>query len=66
MLYIEIDLEESMDKIEIINFYEVKEVVGIKFWCYYAGYVLGVVMFMIEIVGVKVRFSFGSFFFARS
>ena len=41
MLYTETDLEESMDKIETINFHEVKEVAGIKFWCYHAGHVLG-------------------------
>lgn len=49
MLYTETDLEESMDKIETINFHEVKEVAGIKFWCYHAGHVLGAAMFMIEI-----------------
>ena len=31
MLYTESDLEESMEKIETINFHEVKEVAGIKF-----------------------------------
>ncbi len=55
MLYTETDLEESMEKIETINFHEVKEVSGIKFWCYHAGHVLGAAMFMIEIAGVKVR-----------
>lgn len=55
MLYTETDLEESMDKIETINFHEVKEVAGIKFWCYHAGHVLGAAMFMIEIAGVKVK-----------
>jgi len=54
MLYTETDLEDSMDKIETINFHEVKEVAGIKFWCYHAGHVLGAAMFMIEIAGVKV------------
>lgn len=57
MLYTETDLEESMDKIETINFHEVKEVAGIKFWCYHAGHVLGAAMFMIEIAGVKVTSS---------
>lgn len=55
MLYTETDLEESMEKIETINFHEVREVAGIKFWCYHAGHVLGAAMFMIEIAGVKVR-----------
>lgn len=63
MLYTETDLEESMDKIETINFHEVKEVAGIKFWCYHAGHVLGAAMFMIEIAGVKVT---GLLFFFTS
>uniref|UniRef100_A0A4W3HXE4 Cleavage and polyadenylation specificity factor subunit 3 n=1 Tax=Callorhinchus milii TaxID=7868 RepID=A0A4W3HXE4_CALMI len=57
MLYTESDLEESMDKIETINFHEVKEVAGIKFWCYHAGHVLGAAMFMIEIAGVKILYT---------
>lgn len=60
MLYTETDLEESMDKIETINFHEVKEVAGVKFWCYHAGHVLGAAMFMIEIAGVKVNKFFKS------
>ncbi|KAF3844910.1 hypothetical protein F7725_008073, partial [Dissostichus mawsoni] len=52
MLYTETDLEESMDKIETINFHEVKE-----FWCYHAGHVLGAAMFMIEIAGVKLLYT---------
>lgn len=48
-----------MDKIETINFHEEKDVMGIKFWAYNAGHVLGAAMFMIEIAGVKVD----SFFF---
>lgn len=55
MLYTEADLEASMDKIETINFHEEKDVLGIKFWAYNAGHVLGAAMFMIEIAGVKVR-----------
>lgn len=54
MLYTESDLEASMDKIETINFHEEKDVMGIKFWAYNAGHVLGAAMFMIEIAGVKV------------
>uniref|UniRef100_H3C2X6 Cleavage and polyadenylation specificity factor subunit 3 n=1 Tax=Tetraodon nigroviridis TaxID=99883 RepID=H3C2X6_TETNG len=57
MLYAETDLEESMDKIETINFHEVREVAGIKFWCYHAGHVLGAAMFMIEIAGVKLLYT---------
>jgi len=51
MLYTEADLEASMDKIEVLNFHEEKEVKGIRFWAYHAGHVLGAAMFMIEIAG---------------
>lgn len=60
MLYTEADLEASMDKIEVINFHEEKDVMGIKFWAYNAGHVLGAAMFMIEIAGVKVGIVFKS------
>ncbi|XP_054154499.1 cleavage and polyadenylation specificity factor subunit 3-like [Oppia nitens] len=57
MLYTESDLEQSMDRIETINFHEEKEVSGIRFWCYNAGHVLGAAMFMIEIAGVKILYT---------
>lgn len=57
MLYTEKDLEESMDKIDVINFHEEKEVGGVRFWCYNAGHVLGAAMFMIEIAGVKILYT---------
>ncbi|RWS27769.1 cleavage and polyadenylation specificity factor subunit 3-like protein, partial [Leptotrombidium deliense] len=57
MLYNEADLEASMDKIEVVNFHEEKEVGGVRFWCYNAGHVLGAAMFMIEIAGVKVLYT---------
>ncbi|KAF2887092.1 hypothetical protein ILUMI_19081 [Ignelater luminosus] len=57
MLYTESDLEASMDKIETINFHEEKDVLGIKFWAYNAGHVLGAAMFMIEIAGVKILYT---------
>nr|CAB3233529.1 cleavage and polyadenylation specificity factor subunit 3 [Phallusia mammillata] len=56
-LYTEADLEESMTRIETINFHEEKVVNGIKFWCYHAGHVLGAAMFMIEIAGVRVLYT---------
>ncbi|KAL5006926.1 hypothetical protein ScPMuIL_015732 [Solemya velum] len=57
MLYSDIDIEKSMEKIETINFHQEVEVNGIKFWCYTAGHVLGAAMFMIEIAGVKVLYT---------
>lgn len=57
LLYTEADLKASMEKIEVVNFHEIKEVAGIKFWCYQAGHVLGAAMFMIEIAGVKILYT---------
>lgn len=57
MLYTEADLEATMDKIEVINFHEEKDVRGVKFWAYHAGHVLGAAMFMIEIAGVKILYT---------
>jgi len=57
VLYTEKDLDNSLDKIEVLNFHEEKEVNGIRFWCYNAGHVLGAAMFMIEIAGVKLLYT---------
>jgi len=57
MLYNEKDLENTMSKIETINFHQEMEVNGVKFWAYTAGHVLGAAMFMIEIAGVKVLYT---------
>ncbi|XP_041984334.1 cleavage and polyadenylation specificity factor 73 [Aricia agestis] len=57
MLYTESDLENSMDRIETINFHEEKDIRGVRFWAYNAGHVLGAAMFMIEIAGVKVLYT---------
>lgn len=57
MLYTEADLEASMEKIETINFHEERDVMGVRFWAYNAGHVLGAAMFMIEIAGVKVLYT---------
>uniref|UniRef100_A0A7I4YP52 Beta-lactamase and RNA-metabolising metallo-beta-lactamase domain containing protein n=1 Tax=Haemonchus contortus TaxID=6289 RepID=A0A7I4YP52_HAECO len=57
MLYTDEDLERSMEKIEVIDFHEQKEVNGIRFWPYVAGHVLGACMFMIEIAGVRALYT---------
>ncbi|XP_002736621.1 cleavage and polyadenylation specificity factor subunit 3 [Saccoglossus kowalevskii] len=57
MLYTDNDLENSMDRIETIDFHVETEVLGVKFWCYNAGHVLGAAMFMIEIAGVKLLYT---------
>ncbi|PAV77890.1 hypothetical protein WR25_05920 [Diploscapter pachys] len=56
-LYTEDDLDKSMEKIEVIDFHEQKEVNGVRFWPYVAGHVLGACMFMIEIAGVKILYT---------
>lgn len=57
MLYTEADLEATMEKIETINFHEERDVMGVRFWAYNAGHVLGAAMFMIEIAGVKILYT---------
>ncbi|XP_071796062.1 cleavage and polyadenylation specificity factor subunit 3-like [Asterias amurensis] len=57
MLYTDNDLQNSMDRIETINFHQEIEASGVKFWCYNAGHVLGAAMFMIEIAGVKILYT---------
>jgi len=57
MLFSEKNLEESLGRIDCVNFHEEKEVSGIKFWCYHAGHVLGAAMFMVQIAGVKVLYT---------
>lgn len=62
MLYTEQDIENSMKKIETINFHQEMDINGVRFWCYTAGHVLGAAMFMIEIAGVKVCVQAGLLF----
>lgn len=57
ILYTDADLEASMEKIETINFHEERDVMGVRFWAYNAGHVLGAAMFMIEIAGIKVLYT---------
>jgi cleavage and polyadenylation specificity factor subunit 3 len=48
MLYTETDLENSMSKIETINFHQEIEIEGVKFWCYHGThFILGLVKFQI-------------------
>lgn len=57
MLFTEADLEASMEKIETVNFHEERDVMGVRFWAYNAGHVLGAAMFMLEICGVKILYT---------
>jgi cleavage and polyadenylation specificity factor subunit 3 len=47
----------SLDRIELIDFYQEVEERGIKFTAYPAGHVLGAAMFLIEIDGVKILYT---------
>ncbi|KAJ2720950.1 endoribonuclease ysh1 [Coemansia sp. Benny D115] len=56
-LYTEADLISAHAKIEEIDVHQQIEVNGIKFTAYNAGHVLGAVMYLIEIAGVKVLYT---------
>ena len=57
LIYKEADINDSMNKIETIDYHQEIEVEGIKFICYNAGHVLGAAMFMIEIGGVHILYT---------
>lgn len=43
--------------LQVIDFHQLQEVNGIKFWCYTAGHVLGAAMFAVDIAGVRVLYT---------
>lgn len=51
------DINQTMDKIELIDYHEERQFRGIKFSCYRAGHVLGAAMFMINIGGIRVLYT---------
>eukprot|EP00612_Vaucheria_litorea_P000458 CAMPEP_0171457986 /NCGR_PEP_ID=MMETSP0945-20130129/3841_1 /TAXON_ID=109269 /ORGANISM="Vaucheria litorea, Strain CCMP2940" /LENGTH=665 /DNA_ID=CAMNT_0011983695 /DNA_START=110 /DNA_END=2105 /DNA_ORIENTATION=- len=57
VIYDEKDLNDCVEKIELIDYHQVLEHEGIKFWCYNAGHVLGAAMYMIEIAGVHILYT---------
>ncbi|OBA14138.1 uncharacterized protein OGAPODRAFT_17082 [Ogataea polymorpha] len=56
-LYTDEDLNESLDRIETIDFHSTIEVEGIRFTAYHAGHVLGAAMFFVELGGLKFLFT---------
>jgi cleavage and polyadenylation specificity factor subunit 3 len=56
-LYTDADINEAIDRINVINYHEQVEVEGVNFWCYNAGHVIGACMFMVEIAGVRVLYT---------
>ncbi|KAK9469534.1 beta-lactamase-like protein [Lipomyces arxii] len=56
-LYSDVDLAESFERIEAIDYHSTIDVDGIKFTAYHAGHVLGAAMYFIEIDGIKTLFT---------
>ena len=56
-LYDEVDLANCCDKVELVDFHQVVEHNGIRFWSYSAGHVLGAAMFYIESGGVRLLYT---------
>lgn len=51
------DLQNCVDKVEVVDFHQTIEHNGIKFTATAAGHVLGAAMFMIEIDGIRVLYT---------
>ncbi|ODV82986.1 hypothetical protein CANARDRAFT_30453 [[Candida] arabinofermentans NRRL YB-2248] len=56
-LYTDDDLNESLDRIETIDYHSTIEVEGIRFTAFHAGHVLGAAMFFVELGGLKFLFT---------
>jgi hypothetical protein len=57
LLHFHQDLQNCIDKIEVVDYHETVEVKGIKFSATAAGHVLGAAMFMIDIDGTRVLYT---------
>src|SRR3990167_9772752 len=57
LIYKEADINDSMNRIETIDYHQEIEVDGIRFISYNAGHVLGAAMFMIEISGAYILYT---------
>lgn len=51
------DIDQTMGRIELLDYHEERHFNGIKFSCYRAGHVLGAAMFMINIGGIRVLYT---------
>jgi cleavage and polyadenylation specificity factor subunit 3 len=51
------DLQNCVDKIEVVDYHQTIEHNGIKFTATAAGHVLGAAMFMIDIDGIRVLYT---------
>lgn len=51
------DIDQTMGRIELMDFHDERQHKGIKFSCYRAGHVLGAAMFMVNIGGIRVLYT---------
>jgi cleavage and polyadenylation specificity factor subunit 3 len=51
------DIEDTLEKTELIDYHEEKQHCGIKFSAYRAGHVLGAAMFLVNIGGIRVLYT---------
>ncbi|KAJ1409054.1 beta-lactamase-like protein [Ochromonadaceae sp. CCMP2298] len=56
-LYTEQDLQNCVDRVEVLDYHETVEYNGIKFSATAAGHVLGAAMFMIDIDGTRILYT---------
>eukprot|EP01022_Parablepharisma_sp_SALTPOND_P013234 TRINITY_DN1753_c0_g1_i1.p2 TRINITY_DN1753_c0_g1~~TRINITY_DN1753_c0_g1_i1.p2 ORF type:complete len:327 (+),score=26.22 TRINITY_DN1753_c0_g1_i1:2945-3925(+) len=56
-LYQEVDINNSFEKIKLVDYHQELEYKGIKFVAYNAGHVIGAAMFLVEIEGVKILYT---------
>lgn len=56
-LFDEKDIENTMSKIQTVDYHQTVELNGIKFSAFRAGHVLGAAMFLIEIDGIKILYT---------
>lgn len=56
-LFDEKDVENSLNKIQTIDYHQTVESNGVKFSAFRAGHVLGAAMFLIEIDGIKILYT---------
>ncbi|GFR43562.1 hypothetical protein Agub_g4655 [Astrephomene gubernaculifera] len=52
-LFNEDDLDASMERIEVVDFYQTIEVAGMQITPYRAGHVIGAAMFLVEVAGLR-------------
>ena len=57
IVYSDADLNQTMSRIECIDYHQQVDVAGVRIAAYNAGHVLGAAMFMVEVAGVRVLYT---------